>query len=360
MKIVFFTPSLNIGGYEKVVINYANAFCSNHQVTIACGKKEGPLLSLINPRVKVVDLNCRMRTLFIKLLIWIKSEEIDLLYIPFITNTAIAVAVKKILHRDFAVYSAQHGYCEAPKLPILRNIIIRLFESADVYTFVSNELKQHFVSEYNIGNCYVMNNPVFCSSDENAADNASALPEASIPAFAISGRLAKDKHVELAIRIIAEVNKSTPARLLVLGDGPLMPELRELAKQLGIEKLVEFKGFCNNPADMMKGCKGVLVTSEVESFGNSVIEAFINNAPAIVTSCGGPVQLIENGRYGIEIGAFDSEDVVENGRAAVMDIIDGKAAFADCREKAKLYDASLIEDSFLEPYRLLKSDNKGD
>lgn len=28
MNIAFITPQLKIGGYEKVVVNYANAFCT--------------------------------------------------------------------------------------------------------------------------------------------------------------------------------------------------------------------------------------------------------------------------------------------------------------------------------------------
>ena len=42
MNIAFITPQLKIGGYEKVVVNYANAFCTlGHKITVICGFKEG-------------------------------------------------------------------------------------------------------------------------------------------------------------------------------------------------------------------------------------------------------------------------------------------------------------------------------
>ena len=34
-KIVFFTPSLNIGGIEKVFITYANQMCNNDDYEIS-------------------------------------------------------------------------------------------------------------------------------------------------------------------------------------------------------------------------------------------------------------------------------------------------------------------------------------
>ena len=43
MKIVFFTPTLQIGGYERVIVTYANYIAEmlNEEVTIICGNSNG-------------------------------------------------------------------------------------------------------------------------------------------------------------------------------------------------------------------------------------------------------------------------------------------------------------------------------
>src|SRR5262249_40379577 len=55
------------------------------------------------------------------------------------------------------------------------------------------------------------------------------------------GRLAEVKRQDLLIRGFARVRQNLPsAHLLLVGDGPLMPELRGLATQLGLDGAVHF------------------------------------------------------------------------------------------------------------------------
>lgn len=62
MNIVFLTPRLTLGGYEKVVVNYANTFSKlGHKVSILCGFKEGNLLEQINKDIEIINFNARYR-----------------------------------------------------------------------------------------------------------------------------------------------------------------------------------------------------------------------------------------------------------------------------------------------------------
>ena len=100
----------------------------------------------------------------------------------------------------------------------------------------------------------------------------------------------------------------------------------------------------------MQKCDIYLQTSEIESFGNGVVEAQYCNIPAIVTDCGGPVELIKENKYGINIGKYDEDNVIQKGVKAVLDIIEKNIIFPNLEEKARKYDAANLEEQFLEPY----------
>lgn len=357
MNIAFYTPTLQMGGYEKVVVNYANSLQEHHKVTILCGTGGGELAEGIVSNVKVEYLNCRTRTAVFAFTKWLKNNDVDILYVPFITYTAIAVKAKKLAHSNAIIYSAQHGYCDV-EVPFLRNRITKLFREADAHIAVSDTIAKFFSEKFSIKreSFYIFDNPVFNSNyihHNSVQDDKYKLDE---PTFVISGRLAKDKHVEIAIRIMFEVNKLQKAHLLILGDGPQRNELENLINELKMEKLVEIKGYVSEPMQYFKDCKALLLTSEVESFGNSVVEALYCGIPAIVTDCGGPIEIIDNNIYGVNIGEYNNPDVIKIGKEAVLKILNCEISFGDFRKRAQKYDAVNLENQFLQPYININED----
>lgn len=77
MKIVFFTPTFNTGGYEKVVLEFANYLAknTNNRIFIACCHGTGKLKELVDMRIKIFDFNCKTRTLLFKFIRLIKEEK---------------------------------------------------------------------------------------------------------------------------------------------------------------------------------------------------------------------------------------------------------------------------------------------
>jgi glycosyltransferase, family 1 len=146
------------------------------------------------------------------------------------------------------------------------------------------------------------------------------------------------------------VSKTRNVSLLILGNGIEKEHLLDLVEELQISDIVHFEGFVSNPISYISKCDIYLQTSEIESFGNGVVEAQYCNIPAIVTDCGGPVELIENGKYGVNIGSFNSEEVISNGVQAVLNILDKKIMFHGLQERTRKYDALNLEKQFMEPY----------
>ena len=347
MIIVFYTPTLSVGGYEKVVVNYANALAKmENSVIILCGK-EGELRKNVSTKVTVINLNIRARGFLFALTRFLKqNRDIDILYVPFRMFTAAAVIAKAVSHSDVCIYGAQHGF--EGKLPFILKILYRtIIINADVLTAVSKTVADSEALQLGIPaeRYYVLNNPVLDSGLD-----FSKFQKYTTPTAVISGRLAKDKHCEIPIKIIRCVNQTSDIQMLVLGDGPELNSLKALVEEYHLQSRVKFLGYVSNPIQYMLGAKLYYITSEIESFGNGVVEAMYAGLPVVTTDCGGPVELIEKGKYGVCIGRFDSEDVVKRGTEATLDILLGRIEFADMRKKAMSYIADQLIEQFLRPY----------
>ncbi|MBK8410457.1 MAG: glycosyltransferase [Sandaracinaceae bacterium] len=92
-----------------------------------------------------------------------------------------------------------------------------------------------------------------------------------------SGRLTEQKGYPQLLRALAEVRRTYPARLIVLGDGPLRIELRGECQRLGIGEAVDFIRFQLNPYPIVRG-ERVRTASRWEGFGNVSGSARARNA----------------------------------------------------------------------------------
>jgi glycosyltransferase involved in cell wall biosynthesis len=83
-------------------------------------------------------------------------------------------------------------------------------------------------------------------------------------------------------------------------------KLMEDAKQYGIDKVVEFRGPCNDVEWELKQHHISLNFSISESFSMTCLEALYYGTPLIATDCGGPAELFEHGQSGylVPVGAI--------------------------------------------------------
>lgn len=76
-------------------------------------------------------------------------------------------------------------------------------------------------------------------------------------------------------------------------------KLKEKAKQLGIERKIEWVGFTEEVEWEYKHADVALNFSESESFSITCLEALFFGRPVIATDCGGPSEIIDDGQSGI-------------------------------------------------------------
>jgi len=97
------------------------------------------------------------------------------------------------------------------------------------------------------------------------------------------------------------------ARLLVLGAGPLLGELVELAAKLGLEQRVRFLGFEANVAHWMQAADALVLSSRYEGLPTVLLEAGAAGLPAVATDVPGTREAIVDGQTGWLAPAGDAQ-----------------------------------------------------
>lgn len=114
------------------------------------------------------------------------------------------------------------------------------------------------------------------------------------------GRLTIQKKIDRIIRLAARLKKERICcHFQIIGEGELKTELQELAKELQVEECVEFKGFVKNPYPYIKYADLMVLSSGFEGFGLVVCEAMCLGTPVVSTKTAGPVEIIDNNKYGL-------------------------------------------------------------
>lgn len=120
------------------------------------------------------------------------------------------------------------------------------------------------------------------------------------PVVGTVGRLNEIKRQDLLIRAFAEVRRRVPdAHLLLVGDGPLIDDLRALAASLELSESVHFAGYRPHSAPYLQMMDIFALTSRSEGTPQAMLEALVTGLPVIASRVGGIPEVIEDGRTGL-------------------------------------------------------------
>jgi len=153
------------------------------------------------------------------------------------------------------------------------------------------------------------------------------------------------------IKIYAEVQKSIPSKLLIIGDGPAREAMECLAKDLGIFEKVLFLGNSNEVGKLLCYSDLFLLPSETESFGLAALEAMAARTPVISTNSGGLPEVNFDGETGYLSEIGDVKDMAKNAVYILED--DERLAAFKLRafENAERFSLPNVLPSYKEVYR---------
>jgi glycosyltransferase involved in cell wall biosynthesis len=189
-----------------------------------------------------------------------------------------------------------------PALGVFRHVDRAAARRADLYIAISELVRKRIRTHYGI-------------------DAALVFPPVDVDRFRptprgerllVVSRLLPYKHVELVIRAATKAGIG----LDVVGEGPLLPRLREIAGPT-----VTIHGGVSDEVvtELMESCRAVCVAAE-EDFGMVAVEAQAAGKPVVAFGCGGSLETVDDGFTGVFFHELTEESVI--GAIMASDVLD--------------------------------------
>jgi starch synthase len=136
------------------------------------------------------------------------------------------------------------------------------------------------------------------------------------------GRLVPLKNCNIVIRSAAALIRENNIRLDIVGDGWDRPNLKALARELGLEKDVTFHGWLPHPQAMeILARSHIMALPSIREFGGGVVvEAMARGVLPIVVRYGGPSDLVEEG-YGISLALKNEPDTIQDLERVLKELV---------------------------------------
>lgn len=117
-----------------------------------------------------------------------------------------------------------------------------------------------------------------------------------------------EKRMDWVVQSFAKVFAEDPkARLMLVGSGPEVPRLEQMASELGILDAVLFVPGQADVADWLRAMDVYINSSRSESFPNALLEAMACGCTVIGSHVGGIPELITHGENGLTFPVNDHE-----------------------------------------------------
>ncbi len=191
--------------------------------------------------------------------------------------------------------------------PIFHRLSRLIYPRINYIRCVSEGLVRDMQTNYQVPNENL--HVIYVPFDVEAIERASVLSIAadhnhifSRPTIIASGRFTTQKRFDIAIESLACLRRDhqIDARLLILGDGALRPQLEQRVRELNLSEHVFMPGFVENPHAYVGRSQVFLLSSDYEGLPRVLIEALASGCPAVATDCpSGPDEILEGGKYGL-------------------------------------------------------------
>ncbi|MEN5279070.1 glycosyltransferase [Brucella sp. TWI432] len=349
--VAIFIKSLQGGGAERSTVNLANAIAaSGTRVDLLVLNDNGVFTKQVSPRVRLIKLKKEpvWRTIwllrkqpkelvFLLLLLLMPSSPKPAAVIPglaryllknkptalltaldygnvaaVVARSATGVRTRVVLGQRNQMSKDRHrsaSWRRRLTIPTLRHFFMQADAIVGVSEGVAEDLKQtlRFPAE----RVHAIYNAVYNKKlEEQTKEDVDHLwfKDDAIPVIVAVGKLKPQKDYPNLLKAFAKVLESRTARLVILGQGPQLDELKALARELHIEDNVSFEGFVENPFKYLSRASLFVLSSRYEGLPGVLIQALSCGCPVVSTNCpSGPSEILMNGEIGKLVPVEDSD-----------------------------------------------------
>jgi L-malate glycosyltransferase len=235
-----------------------------------------------------------------------RHNRLDVLHVHYaVPNAVSAVLAREIVApQPLPVVTTLHGtdvtlvgndpnYLETTRWGILQS---------DAVTAVSESLRRATVEQLGIegGRIEVIPNFIDSTRFEEARTGPGARRWAR-PGERVLVHISNFRPVKRVLDVIAifeRVHRQTPARLLMVGDGPERGRVEQYCREHRICHAITFIGSLPLIEEVLVGADLFLLPSENESFGLAALEAMACEVPVIASCAGGLPEVVIHGETG--------------------------------------------------------------
>lgn len=301
------------GGAERVMLNLAKGMAAaGRRVTLVLVSANGAYLDQIPDNIKVVDLaQSSVFSAIPAIAKYVRSSKPSSILSALPHVNVAAILAKKIFRLNVRIVLTEHNQItlKATQASGLRRkltffLVKRLYCGADAVIAVSKGVAKDIENYAKLRRDSVrcIYNPSFSPAILQAAKERPQHPwfsDGGPEILLAAGRLHKQKAYDVLLRAIALARHHREIRLLVIGEGEERASLEALRDELGLQNIVDFAGFSNNPYAVMANARLLVMSSNWEGLPTVLIEAMACDLPIVSTDCpSGPDEILAGGTYG--------------------------------------------------------------
>lgn len=370
MKVLFFVPQLDGGGAEMNAVRLSEGLLHSEVVPYyAVSKKGGTYEKHLPPGAEVYGLiqgssgssTLRLLRCIAPLARLIDEVRPDILcpvmplpaYVAYASRVLsrhkppIVASVQLALERPQAVKVDLRDWLETRLVPFIFprfQKIVALSEGVRRdYNNASSALHDRICVIPNVGTP---------TTGQLALRSAVVPDKVRSIRFVACGRLSPQKGYPILLNAFAQVKEDVDAELLIVGEGPLRPQLVEQACLLGLQDRVRFVGFHEDPYSFIESGDVFVLSSHWEGFANVIVEAMALGVPVVATDCPhGPAEIITSGKDGMLVPPGDEATLARTMTLLAGDPDLRRRLAADGRLRAEFYSSERIGAQYATVFR---------
>ncbi len=319
VKILHITFNMGIGGTEQVIrqiIENSDYNKFQHEILCIDGMigAVGKGLQAKGINIESVQRNPGTDLKLVRFIHrYVKHHKVDVLHCHQYTPYFYGV-LGALLTRAKVIFT-EHGRFYPDRHHFKRRFINPLLVLATAHITVISKSTAEAVAKYEYINpkkIKVIYNGIRKVEAENKTRD-DLLSELELPDnFRYIGtisRLEPIKNQSMMINAFSQLRKAMPeCKLIIIGDGAKMSDLKNQAKSLGLEQAIIFTGFLDNPQRFIQLFDVFLLSSFSEGTSMTLLEAMSLSKPCVVTDVGGNPEVVSDGVTGIVVKSDDTDN----------------------------------------------------
>ena len=316
-KIIFFCPSIEIGGVEKNLFKVANFLSAKNEDVSVITFDEKHVYKNFSKNVKIISvkfLNKLNLPYFFKVLFCIINYFLkyglkkNLIFVSFQSNLYFILLAKLTRNKIIARSNA------APNYYISNYVKLKLFQKiynlADKIIVNSIEFKKKFFKIFKVRPIMIYN-PSF-KKKYSKTKKLEKIKKSGVINFLNIGRLTDQKNQIVLLKAFSEINNLS-YKLTIIGNGSKNKELKKFKLNKNLQIKIKIINNIIDTKKFLRKCDVFILSSKFEGLPNVLIEAQIMKKFIISADCPtGPREILKNGNAGYLFNNNDYKDLKKN------------------------------------------------